>query len=150
VAARAGFACQVTLVDDDSVDLIIGARGYVHAQAVVRSPRIEVQLKATAKEVLAESAVVFPLPLKNYEELRLPSALPRILVVLRVPEPIGNWLQQSEDEMVMRHGAYWHSLAGMKESDNTTSVTVELPRANLLTPDSLTKLMERASRREPL
>jgi hypothetical protein len=26
VAARAGFTCQATLVDDDSVDVVIGAR----------------------------------------------------------------------------------------------------------------------------
>ncbi len=150
VAARAGYACQATLVDDDSVDVTIGARGWIHTQAVVRSPRIEVQLKATAQDVLSPTTVQFPLPVKNYDELRQPTAIPRILVVLRVPDALIQWLDQSEDRMLMRHAAYWHSLAGMKDTTNTTSVTIELPRVNLLTPDSLTSLMERASRKEAL
>ena len=63
VTAPAGFACQATLVDDDSVDVTIAARGYVHAESLIRSPRIEVQLKATAQEdMLRDQIVAYPLP----------------------------------------------------------------------------------------
>jgi len=47
IASRAGFACERPGVDDDSVDLTIAARGWVHQQAILRSPRLELQLKAT-------------------------------------------------------------------------------------------------------
>ncbi len=52
VAARAGYACQLIAVDNDSIDVQIAARGFVHQTAVVRSPKIDVQLKATAQPVL--------------------------------------------------------------------------------------------------
>lgn len=150
VAARAGFTCQATLVDDDSVDVVIGARGWVHHQALVRSPRVEVQLKATAQNILGPDALTFPLPVKNYEELRLPSAVPRILVVLRLPPSLAEWLEQSEEQMLCRHAAYWVSLAGRPETSNTSNIAVTLPRNHQLTVDSLCRLMERASRKEPL
>jgi hypothetical protein len=150
VAARAGFTCQATLVDDDSVDVVIGGRGWVHQQAQVRSPRIEVQLKATAQEVLGADAVAFPLPVKNYDELRLPSAVPRILVVLRLPSTLSQWLEQSEDQLLCRHAAYWVSLSGRPATMNTASITVTLPREQMLTADSIRGLMERVARKEPL
>jgi hypothetical protein len=48
VAARAGYTCQVQTVDDDSVAVQVGAKGYVHEQSLICSPRIEIQLKATS------------------------------------------------------------------------------------------------------
>jgi hypothetical protein len=45
VASAAGFACQAPGVDDDSVDRTVVARGWVHAKSVLRSPKIDVQLK---------------------------------------------------------------------------------------------------------
>jgi cytochrome oxidase assembly protein ShyY1 len=45
VASAAGFACQEPGVDDDSVDRTLVARGWVHEQSFVRSPKIDVQLK---------------------------------------------------------------------------------------------------------
>ncbi len=66
VAACAGYSCQVELVDDDSVDVVIGATGYVHHQAVLRSPRLAVQLKATSTLRLGIKYLTFPLKPKNY------------------------------------------------------------------------------------
>ena len=60
VAARAGYTYQPTIVDDDSVDGTIAAKGQIHEQSVLRSPRLEVQLKASSQEILAEDHVAFP------------------------------------------------------------------------------------------
>ena len=150
VAAFAGFTCQATLVDDDSIDAVLGARGWIHQQAAVRSPRIEVQLKATAQDVLGPDALSFPLPVKNYDELRLPCAVPRILVVLRLSPTLSMWQEQTEEHLLCRHAAYWISLAGQPASPNTATITVSLPRSNLLTADALRRLMQRASQRENL
>lgn len=150
MAARAGYACDRPSVDDDSVDVVIGARGWVHDQARVTSPRIEVQLKATAQDILNEEALVFPLPVKNYDDLRSPTAVPRLLFVLRLPLAITAWLTSDEEQMLLRHAAYWLSLADKPETSNTHSVTVHLPRQQLLTVESLKRLMERAARKVPL
>jgi hypothetical protein len=150
VAARAGYACQANLVDDDSVDITLAASGWVHGKAVLRSPRLEVQLKATAQEILRADHLAFPLPLKNYNDLRECSMVPRLLVVLFLPPSLSEWLEQTEDQMVSRRCAYWLSLFDQPEVVNAKTVTVQVPRKNCLTVDNLQTLMQHASRRQPL
>ena len=53
------------------------------------------------------------------------------------------WLQCSPDQLVLRHCAYWLSLAGAPATDNEWSVTVQVPRANLFTVEGLGGLMHR-------
>jgi hypothetical protein len=150
VAARAGYSCQATIVDDDSVDVTLAASGLVHKQAVLRSPRLEVQLKATARDVLRQEHLAFPLPLKNYNDLRQHTLVPRLLVVLHLPASPDEWLEQTEEQMVSRRCTYWLSLLNQPEVANERVVTVHLPRTNRLTVDNLRALMERAARRQPL
>ena len=113
VAAHAGYTCQVQVVDEDSVDVLIAATGYVHDRAVLRSPRLEVQLKATSSLRLGAKHLVFPLKLKNYEDLRVTSLIPRLLLVLLLPENPAEWIEMSEECMISRRCAYWASLLGM-------------------------------------
>ncbi len=150
VASRAGYTCQATLVDIDSVDVVIGARGLIHSQAVMRSPRLEIQLKATSQECLREDRLVFPLPVKNYNELKEATMIPRLLVVLLLPSNPAEWLEHSEDCLITRRCAYWTSLRGMGDTENTDTVTVYPPRINLFNVEGLRGLLERASRKEPL
>ena len=139
VAARAGYACQVVNVDDDSVDLQLAARGRVHETAVLRSPRIDVQLKATTRRILKDGHLAFSLPLKNYNDLREESLVPRLLVVLLLPPDETRWLEQTEEEMISRHCAYWSSLLGREETENDTAVTVHVPRQQQFTVTSLAR-----------
>jgi hypothetical protein len=150
VSARAGYACQLIAIDDDSIDVQIAARGLVHQQAVLRSPKVDVQLKATAQPLLKEDHLAFALPLKNYNDLREETLVPRILVVLHLPDDDGLWLEQTEDEMISRRCAYWRTLLGEPATSNQTSVTVHLPRAQPFTVAGLRTLMEKVSRRESL
>lgn len=150
VASRAGYACQVVLVDDDSVDVELAARGRVHEHAVLMSPKLQVQLKATSQGVLKADHVAFPLPRKNYDELRVATMCPRLLVVLLLPANPEEWLEQTEERMITRRSAYWCSLLGMPASDNSETVSIRLPRSNVLSVENLRLLMERASRKEPL
>jgi hypothetical protein len=48
----------------------------------------------------------------------------------------------SPEQLVLRRCAYWCSLAGLPESENETSVTVRVPRANLFNVAVLTGLMQ--------
>ena len=150
VAARAGYACQVIHPDDDSIDVQLAARGTVHQQAVLRSPKIDIQLKATSQPLLKENHLPFPLSVKNYNDLREPVLVPRILVVFLLPEDDNLWLVQSEDSMITKHCAYWMALLGHPEKKNRASVTVQLPRQQQFTVSGLRTVMERVSRREAL
>jgi hypothetical protein len=139
VAAVAGFGAHVPTPDDDSVDFVIAARG---GGGTVRSPRLELQLKCTSQQVLTPGCVRFPLKKKNYDDLRAVDVLvPRILVVVCVPDDDLQWIAHSEQELALRHCGYWVSLRGQPDNGNVASVTVEFPRANQFTPTSLVALM---------
>ncbi|MBE9120363.1 DUF4365 domain-containing protein [Tychonema sp. LEGE 07199] len=142
VAAVAGFSLSQPEVDDDSIDLKIVARG---GEGVVFSPELNLQLKCTSRDVLDGQFIRYPVRIKNYRDLIVNSQVPRLLVVVLVPENLENWLQQSEDEMCIRYCAYWVSLRGLPERLNTANVTVELPRSNQFTVEALKSIVQRLS-----
>jgi hypothetical protein len=78
----------------------------------VRTPRLNLQLKATATPV-TEDPFTFDLPVKNCDELRSASLkVPRILVGVVVPEDAASWVSATEDALLLRHCGYWKSLRG--------------------------------------
>ena len=141
VAATAGYNVYKPEVDDDSIDWGIGASG---GGGTVRSPRVELQLKCTGRDVLADGHVAYPLKRKNYDELRFDDyQVPRILVVVLVPPEVPDWLSQSEESLALHHCGYWLSLRSRPETDNADTVTVHLPRAQVFSVDALTQMMNR-------
>jgi hypothetical protein len=149
VASAAGFACQAPGVDDDSVDRTLVARGWVHEKAVLRSPKIDVQLKSITHAPLtaAEESFTFRLNKKNYDDLRHRAMVPRLLVVLLLPRDPGQWVEQDDERMLSRYAAYYVSLSGMPRASQRGKVPVVLPRKNLLSVDNLRRLMAQASQR---
>jgi len=138
VAALAGVSVARPEVDDDSMDLILLASGEMSEA----SPALGLQLKATSDpSVIKEGRIAFPLGRKNYDDLRRLTRWPRILVVLVLPEEPGEWVEQSEEQLVARRCAYWVSLRGLPNRDQQ-SITVDLPRQNLFTPAAVRSLLE--------
>jgi hypothetical protein len=56
----------------------------------------------------------------------------------------------SQEQIVLKKCGYWVSLKGMPATQNRNTVTVALPRTNLLTPDNLTQIMEKIAKGEEL
>jgi hypothetical protein len=140
VASVAGYGVHRPEPDDDSVDLVVSARGPLGSY---RSPRLDIQVKCTAQDCLTAQEVRFPLKRKNYDDLRGEGFLvPRVLLVIIVPAAIEGWLSQSEEEMILRHCGYWLSLRDAPASDNAQSVTVSIPRRNVFDVAALRRLME--------
>lgn len=142
LAAVAGLKVDRHEVDDDSIDILISRGGK-------RSPHLSLQLKCSSQIELKQPEFSFRLKLKNYDDLRRPTMVPRVLVVLHVPEHVQDWLTENSDHILMRHRAYWFSLLGFdevaavnKEDWQERRVTVQLPRANLLTPHELIRMMD--------
>jgi hypothetical protein len=141
VASAAGYAVSRPEVDEDSVDMTLSARGVA---GTLRFPRLDVQLKCTARSLLRDGFLRFPLKKKNYDELRGEDILvPRILVVVTVPGGVPDWLLQSEEELALRHCGYWLSLREAPERGTGSSVTVQIPRENILSVEALARIMER-------
>jgi hypothetical protein len=140
IASVAVYSLYRLEIDNDSVDLGIISRG---GTGKIILPRLELQLKCTARNFLEENYLKYPLMLKNYNDLRINALVPRILVVVLVPEKITDWIRQTEEVLCLKYCAYWVSLHGMPDTTNITNVTVEVPRINQFTPDALQAIIQR-------
>lgn len=145
IAAQAGLNSSPPIVDDDSVDLTLMGRGY---KGKVRNPQIQLQLKCTSQNLISGSVIKFPLPKKNYDDLRGDDVVcPRYLVVLLVPEDEEAWVQHNDEYISLHNQCYWVSIKDLPERPNLTSVTVEIPLTQRLTTNNLRKLLVDASNR---
>ena len=147
VTSVAGYTLAKPDVDDDSIDWIIASRGGV--ASLFRRPRLEVQLKCSARDLMRGEHLHFPLSLKNYDDLRDEHVLvPRILIIMTVPDETNDWLIQSDDSITVRHCGYWMSLYGLPATKNTDTVTVRVPREQVFTPAALGDIMRRVNAKE--
>ena len=138
VAARAGYTTSTPKPDRDGIDLRIQAGGAMR-------PALDLQLKATVNlERRRDGYVRFPLKRRNYDLLRIETQTPRLLVVLDLPSDSNQWMTLTENELVLRHRAYWLSLRTNEETKNKVSVTVEISEGDLFNVESLRCLMERS------
>ena len=139
LAARAGFSTAVPEPDRDSVDLRIMAGG-------PRRPALDLQLKATADLAEAQDGFRrFRLRIKNYNDLRVETQTPRLLVVLDLPQDEAQWMTVTTEELVLRRRAYWVSLQrAHEEVMSQETVTVPIPEGNVFDVATLQTLMERS------
>jgi hypothetical protein len=137
VASLAGCAAAKPYPDVDSIDWILSCR------LAPRRPKLDLQIKSTARDAGHPQSIAYPLKRRNYDDLVLTNLLtPRLLVLVVVPPQPEQWLTFSPEHLVLRRSAYWCSLAGLPASKNAESVTVQVPRANLFDVAALTRLMQ--------
>ena len=142
VVHAAGFFAQEAnrLLDGDGVDLTVFLRG---VGGVVRSPRLDLQVKTTGAGAVGDP-FPYDLDAKNYGELISTDwQIPRILVVVLVPPDSADWVDASEDRLVLRRCGYWLSLRGQPPTTNTATQRVWVPRAQVFHMDPLRALMAR-------
>lgn len=149
VASKAGFSVEPVHKDRDSIDLHVCARGHL-TQDASWSPMLGIQAKAHVLEPLPETEFSFDLPVKNYRDLSQRCLVPRILVVLILPEDPDNWFHCSDDGLILRRCAYWRCLRGAPPVENTGTKRVRISRANAFTPEALRNLLEMVGREEEL
>lgn len=153
VAARAGMVCRYAtrLEDKAGIDATLIAWGPFPDGGYLEEVYLNVQLKATIRVPHDDGQALsyFVQDPSRYDALRAETAaIPRVLVVLFLPGEPEQWIGHSADELVLRKCAYWVSLRGAPATDNTSGVTVKLPKTQVLTPDNLLRLMRRLSRRD--
>lgn len=136
VASCAGYEVDEPKVDMDSVDGVLKAD-------FGRRPRIEFQAKATSQDVIQGANIHFRLPNKNYDDLRIDAINPRILIVFLMPQENLDWINQTAEELCMRHCAYWLSLKGEPETSYATRTPVQVPLSNMFDVYQLNEMMQR-------
>lgn len=140
VAAAAGYAVGECDFDRDGVDLRIHAGGEMR-------PALDLQLKATVKLIdPVDGLRRFALKRRNYDLLREGAQTPRLLVVVELPQDDAEWITIADDGLTIRRRAYWLNLKGRSPTDNTSSITVEIPVENRFNVTILRQLMEQSRR----
>lgn len=134
----AGYVTAEQDFDRDGVDIQIRAGGH-------QRPSLDIQLKATTS-VPSHTIDEFRYPLKrrNYDLLIEQTIIPRILAVLMMPNEEAEWLEVTPEQLIMRKCCYWVCLTGLPFKENNTSITVGIPKNNVLDIDALKMLMDRA------
>ena len=139
LAARAGYLTSEPEPDRDSVDLRIQAGG-------AHRPALDLQLKATTgMGEPRDGSLSFRLSIKNYDDLRIKTQTPRLLVVLELPSDESRWLTVTKKKLILRRRSYWLSLQqDHEEISDQKTVTVHIPEQNVLSIKSLRDLMEQS------
>jgi hypothetical protein len=138
IAAAARVNIYRLEIDEDSIDIGFSVKSVAGRP---QSPKLDAQLKCVTE--LAGDATVFryPLKAKNYNELVGDHYNPKILIVVLVPPAPADWIVQGTDQLALRRCGYWVSLRVLAPTANTSTVTVEIPRAQLFSVDSLRSLL---------
>lgn len=108
---------------------------------------LEFQLKASINWEVDESHVIFDLKADAYNRLvyrKDNSSIPCVLILCCLPKEECDWLSVCEDELIIRKCCYYHFIDG-KETKNSSSIRIRIPRKQLLTPHSIQELIEISS-----
>ena len=121
VCSKAGFSCkQGDRHDDaDGIDAIITYRGDLDYTYLKKIP-LNVQLKATIKKPIEKDGCLsyFLKGVNRYDNLRKKdSPVYKVLVVLFLPDNPDEWLNISDDELIIKKAAYWINLYGYPAVD---------------------------------
>ncbi|WP_031027081.1 DUF4365 domain-containing protein [Streptomyces albus] len=122
--------------------------GYLGRAGTLRYPSIDVQVKFWSKPTGSADAWHYPLEIKNYNWLAGRDwQLPRFLFLVIAPDDPQLWTDVTDDRFLLRHAAYWASFHGcdpVPPKDST--LTVHVPKANLLTVKELNGLFSESFR----
>jgi hypothetical protein len=147
VAARAGLICE-SISPDFGFDLFLRSVQKHGKQYWDSGPQLDIQLKSTTWFDLRETEVVSDLEVRAYNLLRQVSRErpPCVLVLFVMPRDESLWLTQSEDELILRHCAYWMSFRGAAPTENETSIRVVIPRGNAFSVEGVQQLLAQMQR----
>lgn len=101
-----------------------------------RSPSVEAQLKCHTGGLNERGELVYDLKVKNYLDLiPINHLVPRILIVVCVPESVADHAEWTPEQLVLRRCGYWKHMGGEPPVANEKKVRVKL--THTFSPDAL-------------
>ncbi|WP_086747631.1 MULTISPECIES: DUF4365 domain-containing protein [Streptomyces] len=135
LAAAANIDAARRERDRVGVDWQLGHPGQLGTR---RYPIIEAQVKCTSSPEIQQQHIAYDLKTKNYNQLAgRDYDIPRFLFLVLAPDDPFTWSDATSDRLKLRHAAYWACLHDQELCEDGTTRRVHVPRANLLTVDSL-------------
>jgi hypothetical protein len=152
VAARCGMS-TATYDFDYGIDLTINEITRKNGKLCPKAYRIDVQAKCTILAQFDSDTIRYDLTADDYNFLcdkDVPTAVPRILVLLVLPQLEIEWMNQDETALTLRQCAYWASFKGKPITENVKTIRVTLSRGNVFSSANLVGIMARIARGEEL
>lgn len=105
---------------------------------------LDFQLKATINWNSTDEHIVYDMESKTYNDfiyLQANASSPVRLILLCLPKDIEQWLSVEPEQLLLKHCCYFHSING-DATENVSTIRVNIPRENVLTPLNLKNLMD--------
>ena len=153
LCAANGYSIEKSNHDNEGVDIGLECKGKVAEDSVKHSTELKVQLKSSYANITVndDGSITYKLEVKNYKYLiDTKRMVPLILVVFHMPREEAQWIEQTNDWLKIKKCAYWISLKGWNDTDNTETISIRIPSNNLLTKDSLKEILYKMSKEEEL
>ena len=153
VASHAGMACKCAtrLADNNGIDADLVGWGPFPNGGYLTEVDLKIQLKATIKNPADDGTYLsyWLDKLSRYDDLRAETvSIPRLLVVLFLPEDREDWIEHSSEALTLKKCAYWVSLRGAPDSQNESGVTIKIPKEQAFSTSSLQNIASRLSRHD--
>lgn len=153
LVAKNGYSISDWSHDTDGVDTSVSCKGYPAEGCLLFSPRLDIQLKSSYSKIKIKQNgdLTYALEAKNYKRLNQKNAcIPSILVLLHMFEDQSLWLEHTTDYLKITKCAYWVSLKNADETNNSSSVTVTIPKENIFSHEALKAIMIKVANNEEL
>lgn len=147
IATKKGYSMERVVKDRDSIDVSIRTKAKLAEDSIIHSPQLDIQLKATSQK-MGRDQIHFDLSIKNYNDLRSITMVPRILILFALPENDNEYVSCTEEQLVLKGTAFWKNLHGLPAIENESSKTIIIPRKNRFEMSSLEKMMVLLSKGE--
>lgn len=154
VAAIAGFAGILTGLNDFDykVDGVFEAAVEVGGEIGPSGFPLAYQLKSTVKAEWENGSVKYKLKSGNYNYMvgrnTERKATPIILILCCLHDDEPNWVTNTKDLLTLRKCCYWSYLEGTPVPNGNSSKTIKIPDTNILTSDTLAKMMQALQNQE--
>jgi hypothetical protein len=145
VASVAGYICDRSSrqTDNDGIDATIRKPGKGKGR---RKGLLDLQIKCSSVESskvsINDDEIKFTLEVDSYSELIKESVIPIILVLVLVPNEVGDWTHQSEDSLILKKCGYYKQLQGDPETKNRDNIRISISKKQVFNPDCLNKLVK--------
>lgn len=151
VAVKAGVTFDLVR-RDFGVDLSIRQIKSFGGKLMDMGVLFDCQLKASINWIQEQDNIAYDLDVMSYNKLvwryQEPST-PCILLLLCLPRDQNQWLNLTEEQLILRKCCYWTRITG-PESPNKSSVRIRIPRSQMFTPDVIRRLISKIKRGESI
>jgi hypothetical protein len=140
VATQAGFGCQFKEPDYGIDAEISEVQFFNNGKYISTGYHFNVQMKATHNFTRNMNEVVYSLDAEAYNRLVYHKGGLIVLVLFCLPENPNDRILLTEDCLELRNCCYWYK-APEEETNNSSSLTIHIPRGQIFTPASCQNLM---------